>query len=302
MRNSSRPAFTLFQLLVVLAIIAILIGLLLPAVQKVREAAARTQSQNNLKQIALACHSYHDVNGTMPAGVDANHFSAAAYLLPYIEQNNLFQTIDFKKSIDDQANANARQAVIKVFLSPLDPLPSVSANTGATNYLFCAGSKAALARNDGIFFETSKVAFRDITDGTSNTLLTGETLKGDGGTRAVSVKRQHVRLKKDALANIKPETGVQDFKTNKNIAGDRCASWMDGRFLTGTFTCTRKVNDERPDVSCAAAGGLSGLRSDRHMVIVGIADGSVRVVSDNVAYTTWQALATISGGEVINNF
>src|SRR6266851_10113304 len=121
MRSSSRPGFTLFQLLIVLALLAILVGLLLPAVQKVRMAAARIQSQNNLKQIGLALHNYYDVNGKMPPGIDNNNFSVATHLLPYIEQDNLYKTIDLKKSVDDKANAEARKAIIKVFLNPLDP-------------------------------------------------------------------------------------------------------------------------------------------------------------------------------------
>ena len=248
MHKPRRRAFTLFQLLLVLAILLILLALLLPAIAKVREAAARTQSQNNLKQIALATINYADTNaGTLPPGVDDNHFSTAAYILPYLEQDNLFKTIDFKKDIDDKANAQARKAVIKTYLSPRDPLPAVKPEWGATTYLF----------NDQVFVPIAqKMKFpASITDGTSNTILDGETLKGDGKTKAVDVKRQYVLLKKEDLKATGPNTGVKYFKDNKNIAGDRCASWMDGRFLQGTFNGRLKLNDERPDVSCEGAGG-----------------------------------------------
>jgi len=302
MRRRSRRAFTLFQLLVLLAILAILLGLLLPAVFKVRQAAARMQSMNNLKQIGLACHNYHDTFNTLPPGVDANGFSASAHLLPFIEQANLYKLIDFKKSIDDKANARARAAVLKVFLSPRDPLMSVSADFGATNYLFNAGSKAALKDNDGLFYRDSKVKFTEVTDGTSNTLMAGEALKGDSGVNAMDLRRQYVLLKKDALDGIKTETGVEEWKDNKHIAGDRCASWMDGRFLQGTFSGNRTLNDQRPDVSCGGLGGLSGLRSLDRVTNIALCDGSVRAISQDIKLEIWQALAGRNDGTVIPNF
>src|SRR5260370_19377796 len=114
---SARPrsAFTLFQLLTILAVLALGFALFLPALARVRAAAARIQSSNNLKQIGLASLNYYDANRVFPPGCDANNFSTATYLLPYIEQANLYKTIDLKKSIDDKANANARKAVVKVF-------------------------------------------------------------------------------------------------------------------------------------------------------------------------------------------
>jgi Tfp pilus assembly protein PilE len=291
MRRQLRPAFTLFQLLIVIAILAILLGLLLPAVQKVREAAARTQSMNNLKQMMLSVHNYHDTNGTFPPGVDDKNFSATSKLLPYIEQQNAYMLIDFKKDIDDKANANARQLQFKVLLSPQDPLPSVKGNWGATNYLF----------NDQVFFLNSKLKFTEITDGTSNTIAIGETLKGDGKTKATDVRRQHVLLKKEDLKGTGADTGVKYFKDNKNIAGDRCASWMDGRFLQGTFNSRLRPNDERPDVSCGGVSGVSALRSFEKYVLVGICDGSVRTVSTGISHATWKAAMTPSGGEVLGN-
>ncbi len=291
-----RPAFSLFELLIVLALFLILLGLLLPTVAKVRENAAHAQSQNNLKQIGIACHNSHDSFGFFPPGVDDKHFSTAAHLLPFIEQNLLYQQIDFKKSVDDKANAEVRKAVINVFLNPFDPIKSVSMDYGATNYLFCAGTNADLKDNNGIFFQNSKVRITDITDGTSLTLFTMETLKGDSMVKATDLRRQHVLLKKDALKGLKESAGEQEWKDDKHIAADRCASWMDGRFLQGTFTGTRTLNDPRPDLNCGGAGGWSGARALGKVTNVGLADGSVRSISDTVKLETWKILAGRNDG------
>src|SRR5260370_23449997 len=104
--SPKRPAFTLFQLLLILAILALLFALFLPAIAKLRLASARSASANNMRQMALACHNYYDANGQFPPGVDAKGFSTRAYILPYIEQDNLHKLIDFKKSVDDDANKN----------------------------------------------------------------------------------------------------------------------------------------------------------------------------------------------------
>jgi prepilin-type processing-associated H-X9-DG protein len=298
--RTTRSALTLFELLTILALLGLLFALLLPAVAKVRQAANRIASQNNLKQLALACHNYHDVNGSFPTGLDNNNFSAAAYLLPYLEQDNLFKQIDFTKPIGDQANEAIRKTVIKTFLDPQDPRTSIVNDWAASNYLFSAGTNPGLETNDGIFFQNSKTNIAQITDGLSNTIMIGETLKGDGGTKAVDVKRQYVLLKdKGALKNLKDESGEQEWKDNKNISGDRCASWMDGRFFQGTFTGTRKINDERPDVSCDYAGGLSALRTLNTGVNTAFCDGSVRQITVTIDPKVWKLLISRDDGQVI---
>ena len=126
--RSRRRGFTLIELLVVIAIIAVLIGLLLPAVQKVREAASRSSCQNNLHQLALACFNYESANNTLPPGSGSlapgasSAPSLLALILPYIEQANLYNQIHFDLDINNNlANADARDQDVKTYLCPSDP-------------------------------------------------------------------------------------------------------------------------------------------------------------------------------------
>jgi type II secretory pathway pseudopilin PulG len=301
MNRPYRRAFSLFQLLVIIAIIAILIGLLLPAVQKVRAAAQRTQSFNNLKQIALAVHNYADTYAKMPTNDFPNHFSAFAHLLPFLEQDAVYKSLDLSKGVDDKANAAVRKIRLNVFLSPRDPLPADNREFGPTNYMLCAGSKPGLAKNNGLFWPGNKYKLNNVPDGLSNTIFTIETLRGNGDGKGNDVLRQHVGLKADALKSINDDSGVQDFADGKNIAADRGASWMDGRFLQATFTATRKVNDDKPDVNCGGAGGLSGPRTLDQGFPTGMADGSVRFVSASVSLETLRSAAGADDGNVLGN-
>jgi prepilin-type N-terminal cleavage/methylation domain-containing protein/prepilin-type processing-associated H-X9-DG protein len=200
-RFLSRKGFTLIELLVVIAIIAILIGLLLPAVQKVRDAAQRTHCQNNMKQIGLALHGYHDTNHSFPPGIYTLDTSSPQWywswmtgILPYVEQGNLYtQALVW-------ANANggpwfpanpALGTVVSTWACPADGrslqangshLEGINGLIAFTEYLgVSSGSSADFTANadTGIFYVTSSgvgstIRLTDITDGTSNTLLVGE--------------------------------------------------------------------------------------------------------------------------------
>lgn len=216
--SSRRGGFTLIELLVVIAIVAVLIGLLVPAVQNVRRAAARAQSQNNLKQLALACHNHAAARGSLPGigrGPNDSYFlfSVHCYILPYIEQEAIRNSVDTDVNLlngptylgqFNRAHSVGATTRVKTFLCPGDtpppgttialtdaavPYTAAGTNPAAvapapTNYVVCVGSGRGGNNDprfptDGLFWEGSAVRFVDIADGSSNTLMWSQALVAD---------------------------------------------------------------------------------------------------------------------------
>jgi len=196
-----RRGFTLIELLVVISIIAVLVGLLLPAVQAAREAARKMQCASNLKQIALAMHGYEGINGRFPPGssLAPSEASALVQILPFLEQNALFNAFNFSSNLTNSfENVTARNQSIDVFLCPSDPssgsvtdlaLPGQAAGVmGQSNYFGNLGTngwaydqkltQSKSTTQMGIFAYGSSTSLACIRDGTSFTVLDAETRRG----------------------------------------------------------------------------------------------------------------------------
>jgi prepilin-type N-terminal cleavage/methylation domain-containing protein/prepilin-type processing-associated H-X9-DG protein len=331
-RRLQRSAFTLIELLVVIAIIAILIGLLVPAVQKVREAAARAQCQNNLKQIGLALHGYHDANKHFPPGCapDSNAGVVTAswgsswkvFILPYIEQGPIYSKWQFSGN-SGYVNANNMALVngvtISVYRCPSSLLPDFytnSNNNGAiemfTTYTGIAGSTVdttaesgtcGIVSGGGILYPNSKVKMTAITDGTSNTIIVGE--QGD-----------HLRDANNAII-----TGAYSAITSQGPHGwtmgaNGTLSEPPGYVAGGdnrSFNCTTvayMINQHgMANTGYGTAGGGTGENTGANIPLSSghtgganllMADGSVRFQTDSTPLAMLQGAASRAGGEIIN--
>jgi prepilin-type N-terminal cleavage/methylation domain-containing protein/prepilin-type processing-associated H-X9-DG protein len=306
-RRGSRIGFTLIELLVVIAIIAILIGLLLPAVQKVREAAARIKCQNNFKQIGLAMHNYEGVHKSFPPARNPWPLvhSSLARLLPYVEQDSLHRLVDYTTPLASPQNAAASRNRLPLFVCPSDPaggqvsgMPDFGTNYVANNGTGTVGY-GLIATGDGLFTQTP-VRIGDVTDGTSNTAAFSESTLGDGATPASASAADPRRAVLEVPGGTDP-TPEACAAAAGAFSGKRGAKWIDGHYgntlynhyytpnPSGTWDCGNGSHNK----------GLSTARS-YHAGGVGVlyTDGSVRFVRDAVPPAVWRAAATRGGGEV----
>ena len=319
--SGPKRGFTLIELLVVIAIIAILVALLLPAVQQAREAARRSSCKNNLKQIGLALHNYHDVHDTFPPSFidftpnlgdpstnnidDRNGLGWGTMILPALEQSSLYDQIGQQTggfayhwmdgNFDGTASVSdaipAANQVVKTYTCPSDPMGGRNTDKnsfGLSNYLANSGTYAARDRL-GIFWANSNIRFRDIKDGTSNTLLVVE------------------------------RTTMNDAAGSTNCGGGPCnysgGIWIGARDYTTSAGWHSGVN--ATDVESYGGGSATYLigRSNRTWgpawgnasphtggIQTVLCDGSTRFVSENIDMLVYRAIRTRNRGEIVGEF
>lgn len=338
-RSRQRYGFTLIELLVVIAIIAILIALLLPAVQQAREAARRTQCRNNIKQLGLALHNYHDSHKVFPparlhyTGTERGGctwqnqpgHSWRVQILPYIDQAPLYGRINFDLHPANTGTnvANVMNVDIPAYRCPSDPGNRPNAAYAPLNYMVSIGSAADVRGEGG-----------------NTTLLTGNSVNPDGYWSAVvqnngtqkgvfsSNSRTRMSEITDGSSNtllasecrvgtkLYGNAGNESLCTTaKALApdstrSDRGYSWFFGDWPTWYFSCARTPNFNRttPDngifdcTNFSGGGGLAARSLHTGGVHALLADGSIRFVSDNIHLQTWQNLGNKADGNPIGEF
>ena len=313
----TRTAFTLVELLVVIAIIGILIAMLLPAVQAVREAARRVQCANNLKQQALATLNYESAHMKFPHGFGfPNQAMWSAYILPFLDQANLYNTLDFNSNFGDSTgnpnNILAKSAQLAVFRCPSANVPDVEVDNfsgidrAPCCYLACssglrnresgplpwAGMNAYQEHpaSDGIFYVNSETRFAELTDGSSSTVLIGESLpdqflfgSDEGGN---TQKADHWYVGSAEIFHQESYTSFRSSENSECLGSTACPI---NSILMGDATT---IDEKELAFGSRHPGGAN----------IGFADGHVRFMTDIIEARIWSGLGTRSGGEIVSDY
>lgn len=333
-----RLAFTLIELLVVIAIIAILVALLLPAVQQAREAARRSSCKNNLKQLGVAMHNYHDTHGCLPPGFMQGRmqdgslhtwrgWSGLAMILPYIEMGPLYDQCNFDYGIvgdgpTEQINVDFVMQQIPAYLCPsdLDATGSwYSMPYPGNNYALSLGTTLdwdGTNNRSGMFYRQSHIRFRDVLDGLSSTIMMAEINKGQGGNTAdrnFSVVRAvpYTGSSKSppTVADMQTygqaiETALANASTNNHNHAGR--HWALGQHYQSLFNTSATPNWQyHSGQECVNCGWMDsdGAFPSRSRHRGGsqhlFGDGSVHFISENIDGGMYQALGSRNGNETV---
>jgi prepilin-type N-terminal cleavage/methylation domain-containing protein len=331
-----RPALTLIEVLVVMAIGAVLFGLMLPAVQRVRESANYITCRNHLKQIGLAIHNYEISYGFFPGlGTEPHQDSVLARVLPFLELDNLQQLIapdrplftpfangDYNRL--DPSQAAAARTVVPLFLCPSDGQAPVNstydyATLAGANYVVNAGTGTGTYYDfryptDGVFWYGSKLRHKDVTDGLSSTMFVSEAPLGPGSDSYDPANFDHRRhwmsmACKASPAPDHPGTNppLTDSLCMLNVfgmtwRGDRNVSWIGGPGHRSVFNTYLMPNDLMLDCGTFGLGRVKAPSGHPGGVNMILGDGSVHFIKDHIELETWRALSTRGDCEVLGSY